>query len=269
MTKGVSGDVDLETFRYMALNSLRAINMKFRSDFEGPYIVAVDSSPSWRKEIFPFYKLKRHDSRESSPIDWELFYSCLSEIVQEIDEHLPFHVFKFDRCEADDVIGVLARKSIEEFKPVLLVSGDKDFIQLYIDSGTLLTIYDNVRDRYFVHDDPKRYLFEHIMKGDSGDSVPNVLSPENSFAIKQRMKPMRQKRLDDLWENGIDVFEQEQMRRVKLNRKLIDLSCTPRELQQGIIHKYNGLTPKRTNLLSYFQKHGLGKFASQLGDFRA
>ena len=42
--------------------------------------------------------------------------------------------------------------------------------------------------------DPNEYLYEHILKGDTGDGVPNVLSPDNTFVDGLRQKPLSKKR---------------------------------------------------------------------------
>ena len=44
--------------------------------------------------------------------------------------------------------------------------------------------------------DPEIYLKEHILRGDSGDGVPNVLSPDNTFVDGLRQRPLSKKKIE-------------------------------------------------------------------------
>ena len=59
----------------------------------------------------------------------------------ELKENFPYKVIHLEGCEADDVIGTLVERTQEfgNYEPVMIVSADKDFIQLHK--------YDNV-DQY-------------------------------------------------------------------------------------------------------------------------
>ena len=43
--------------------------------------------------------------------------------------------------------------------------------------------------------DPTIYLKEHILKGDTSDGVPNVLSPDNTFVDGLRQRPLSRKKI--------------------------------------------------------------------------
>jgi 5'-3' exonuclease len=78
-----------------------------------------------------------------------------------------------DRVEADDVIAVLA-KNYHESERVLIVSNDKDFQQLQRYPN--VEQYSLMKKQFLVCDNPEKFLMEHIIKGDSSDGIPNVLS---------------------------------------------------------------------------------------------
>ena len=46
------------------------------------------------------------------------------------------------------------------------------------------------------------YIIEHIVKGDAGDGVPNILSKDDVFMKGERQKPVSAKRLQEFIENG-------------------------------------------------------------------
>ena len=71
-------------------------------------------------------------------------------------------VLSVDNAEADDIIAILCREAHNNKEKVMIVSGDKDFIQLHK--------YDEVNQyspiqKKFVKDDTKKYLHEQIIKG--------------------------------------------------------------------------------------------------------
>jgi hypothetical protein len=248
-------EVEESLIRHMILNSLRRYNVKFRDEY-GPMILACDST-SWRKEKYPQYKAKRKSSREESPLDWGKFFGFLNNIRDEIAEEMPYPVVHVDRAEADDVIGVLV-ESTQEFgqnEPVMIISSDKDFIQLHRYSN--VKQFSPMKRNFLKVDDPVYYKFEHICKGDVSDGVPNMLSADNTFSDGLRQTPLRTKRIQE-WYNAYpnlcdeDVMTQEQYRNYCRNKLMIDLDCIPADIQSNIMDKYNSQQGKSNNkVLNY------------------
>ncbi|QIG70658.1 ribonuclease H protein [Rhizobium phage RHph_I1_18] len=261
-------NVDIEAFRHIVLNSIRAINMKFRAYTDYSRLVfAVDSPKSWRKQIFPYYKMNREVDKKKSAVDWSQLYACIKQVQSELMQHFPFQVIQIKHAEADDIIASIAKSRTAQNLYTLIVSGDKDFVQLQIDNQ-LVRQYDNVNDRYITVDDPKRYKFEHVIRGDRGDGVPNILSEDNCLVAKIRQKKVMTKTLDQWWEEGIDFTVVD---KVKLNRNitLIDLNKTPKPIYDQVIDQINSFEPKkRIDLLSYFASNNLKQLANNLGDFK-
>ena len=218
-------EVEESLIRHMILNSLRRYNVKFRDEY-GPMVLACDST-SWRKEKYPQYKAKRKTAREESPLDWGKFFGFLNGIRDEIAEEMAYPVLHVDRAEADDIIGVLV-ESTQEFgqnEPVMIVSSDKDFIQLHRYSN--VKQFSPMKRGLLKVDDPVYYKFEHICKGDVSDGVPNMLSADNTFSDGLRQTPLRTKRIQE-WYTALpnlcdeDVMTQEQYRNYCRNKLMID-----------------------------------------------
>ena len=170
----------------------------------------------------------------------------------------------FLNAEADDIIGVLARKSVLDQEDCLIVSGDKDFIQLQIDNE-YVTQWDKRQDKYVGSEDPKRYLFEHVLTGDRGDGIPNVLSPGDCFITKTRQRPMTQKRIDEFWDNPSEL---KQFPRFVENLKIIDLKCTPKEMQTNILTEYeNYIVNDKSQVQNYFISKRLKNLHKNYQDF--
>ena len=76
---------------------------------------------------------------------------------------------------------------------MLIVSGDKDFIQLQ--KHNFVTQYSPVLKKFVNGIDPDVYIKEHILKGDRSDGVPNFLSPDNTFVDEMRQRAISKKKL--------------------------------------------------------------------------
>jgi len=257
--------VEIETVRHMILNSLRAINSKFRNEY-GELVIAVDDNNSWRKQVFPYYKANRKVARSASDVDWGALFQCLSTVKEEIIENMPYKVVEVVGAEADDIIAWLSRHAVNAQEPCLIISGDHDFIQLQIDN-IFVKQYDTKHDRWITHDEPRRYLFEHVIKGDLGDGIPNAYSLDDHYVNKvSRAKPVTKKKLDELWENG--PGELASSPHFKRNLEMIDLRRTPEQIKLNIRDTYFALPNKdKSRVLNYFIKHSLRKLAQSLGDF--
>lgn len=257
-------EVDEDLVRHVSLDGIRLINSKFKRQY-GDLILAIDSSKgSWRKQVFPYYKAHRSINRKKSSIDWPELLRIMRVIKEEIKEHFPYKVIEVDHAEADDIIGVLAKKAVSENTECMIVSGDKDFIQLQINNN-LVQQWDKRTDRYIGAENPKRYLFEHVLKGDAGDGIPNILSPGNSFVNSIRQKPMTQKRIDSYWEDNTELREN---KRFIENLRIIDLSFTPENLKKDILDQYeNYKLNERSQLKNFFIEKRLKRLYENIQDY--
>lgn len=253
--------------RHMVLNSLRSYKTKFGEEF-GEIVIACDNTNYWRKQLFPYYKANRKKNQEKSELDWKAIFECLNKIRAELKEYFPYRVIDVESAEADDIIATLCN-NYGQFneKDILILSGDKDFIQLHVHSH--VKQYDPVRKKWVSHSNPNRYLIEHVLKGDSGDGVPNVLSSDNCFVIGERQKPLTQKKMDALIELGLDgKFDHSLARNYMRNKHLIDLSMIPEEIKEKIKESYEGQSDKgRDKLFNYFIANKLKNLMESIGEF--
>ena len=261
--------LDQGVVRHMILNSLRMHNQKNRDEF-GQMVIACDSS-SWRKEIFPEYKAARKKSREKSKLDWNKFFTMVNTVRDEIKENFSYPVVTVDRAEADDIIGILVSE-LQEFgrhEEILIVSGDKDFLQLQQFSN--VKQYSPVQRKFLECGDPHRYLFEHICKGDASDGVPNVLSSDKTFTEELRQTPLRAKRIDEWWENRHSLqnhMDQEVWRNYQRNDWMINLRKTPPEIRKEVINQVGEQSGKNNNkILNYLVTNRCGLLVESAQEF--
>lgn len=254
-------EVDPNLLRHMVLNSIRSIRMKFGSEY-GELVVACDSRHTWRKDIFPYYKITRKKDRDESELDWPKIFGYFADIRNEMTNQFPYRVIHVDGAEADDVIGTLTNDHKNDHK-ILIISADKDFRQLHCDN---VKQWNMITDDFIEVPDPAEFLAEHIIKGDASDSVPNCLSADNALAVGIRQKPITKKRLEQ-FKNG-DFPDELTKLHWERNQKLIDLSFTPENIKDQIRKEYELQAGKgREKLMTYFMNHKLKDLLERLSEF--
>lgn len=272
--KHTNATIEEGMVRHMILNSLRSYKAKFGSEY-GELVIACDNTNYWRRQAFPYYKANRKKNQEASELDWKAIFECLNKIRQELKDYFPYRVIDVESAEADDIIGTLVREfgcGEEETmfgldEPILILSGDKDFIQLHVHKN--VKQYDPTRKKWVAHDDPDKYLYEHILKGDAGDGVPNVLSSDDCFVIGVRQKPLTQKKIQALEELGLDgKFDHPLYRNFMRNKKLIDLNFTPEHIREKVMEQYNAQGNRdRSKLMPYFMANRLRNLMENISEF--
>ena len=262
-------EIKEDLLRHMILNTIRMYNTKFRDEY-GQLVIACDSS-TWRRDYFPNYKFKRREGREESSIDWEELFRIINGIRDDLKEHFPYKVVNVQGAEADDIIGTLTLETQEfgKHEPVMIVSADKDFVQLHKFNN--VKQYSPLLKKFVTEKNPRTFLLEHIFKGDSGDGVPNILSPDNTFVDGIRQSPVTKKKIQ-AWIDGIDnlesIMDADTYRNYIRNKKLIDLTETPDAVKQEIINNYEQQkVAQKSRVLNYLIKKRCKMLIDCVGDF--
>ena len=262
--------LDEDMVRHMVLSSLRLYKRKFGAEY-GELVICCDGPNCWRKEVFPHYKAGRRKAREKSQHDWSLIFNALHKIRDEIAENMPYAVLRFERAEADDIIGALCNAYGQHgvvTEKILIVSGDKDFVQLQKFDN--VTQYSPIMKKFITADvNPERFKQYHILQGDAGDGVPNFLSPGDTFVTGARQKPLPKKKLEE-WTlmQAVDYCTTEMLENYIRNKTMVDLDYIPEELQKQIVdayatYKYN----PRNKIFNYFVQHKLRKLTEEISEF--
>ena len=253
MMKSVNsnGVIPESLLRHMILNAIRSFRNKFSGEY-GDLILCSDSTQYWRKEIFPYYKANRKKAREESQIDWNAIHQILNKIKGEIEDNLPYKFIVVPRCEADDIIAVLCRNFSSEQK-ILIISGDKDFLQLQ--KFTNVNQYSPVLKVFMTEENPQQFLEEKIIYGDSGDGIPNILSDDDTFVTKKR-----QKRITAAYLARFSVLsaDSEVQKNYIRNTRLIDFDCIPKHREHTILDSFfDPIKGSSDKAHKYLMKNGL------------
>jgi hypothetical protein len=276
--KGTESEVK-NLIRHVTLSTLKSYKKKYGKEY-GQLVICCDGRKYWRKEYFEHYKASRKKSRDASHLDWKLIFDTLSEMREDLAKYFPYKVIHVDRAEADDVIAVLTKwvqdnelvteGLVEESQKVLILSSDKDFKQLQL--------YPNVKQwspmqkKYITatKQEIRDFMVEHIVKGDSGDGVPNILSKDDTFVSGERQKVMSAKRLQEFIENGEAACRNdEEKRNYARNQTLVDFFFIPEDVSKDIVDTYISSKPNgdKMTIMNYLVTNKCRLLLDELEDF--
>ena len=161
-----------------------------------------DAGLSFRHERYPEYKATRERLEPEQQADFDTGIERVSEILAGY--HVP--ILSLDGFEADDVIGTLARQAAERGLQAVIVSGDKDFVQMVGPGVSILNPwhgrpgrttekwYDesNAAERLGV---PANRVVDYLaLLGDSSDNVPGVkgIGDKTALALIEKWGPLEE-----------------------------------------------------------------------------
>ena len=254
--------------KHMILNSILSIKKKFGNDY-GNIVLCCDNKNFWRKDIFPYYKGNRKKIRENSGYDWSMIFNTITQTKKDLRDNFPYKIIEVERTEADDIIGTLV-KNFSKYEKTLIVSSDKDFKQLQRYPN--VTQYSPILKKYLVTDEPHKYIREHIIRGDSGDGVPNFLSDDDVFVTDKRQKPLSRKKLNewlDINRDPKDFCDSNMLSKYKRNEQLVDLSFVPDEIQDKILEEFSKEPDGDMNkVFNYFIENKMVLMMDEISNFK-
>lgn len=259
----------IRTLRLMVFSDILACKQRFAKRF-GDVVISVDGINYWRKDVFPYYKWDRKKIRtkEYADIEWKIVFAVIDTLIDDLRNYFPYKVIRLERAESDDIIAVLTKKFSKEGQEVLIASSDKDFIQLQKYKGVFQV--SPFRDRqYITEKNPIRYLQEKVLRGDSGDGVPNVLSDDSVFANGGRQTALRKNKIEEMIEHSPLYSTDETLKeRFIRNRTMIDFDYIPEEIEQEILNEYNKPKDyKQGNLFNFLMSNGCGLLGDKIEKF--
>lgn len=260
--------IDKQYALHIILNSIRRYNKMFRGDY-GEMIICCDSPYNWRKKVFEYYKYKRRQEKKKSSLDWDMIYECIEYAKSALSDGFPYLVIEHMMCEADDIIGTLARYATNKKEKTVIVSNDKDFVQLHSD---FVCQWRPCIDGYYNVPDIDAYMKEMYIRGDRDDGIPNIKSPYDIFTQEgKRQKPIYKKEIEKwIKDDDLSFLDTPELKaRYKRNKILIDLTYTPKAYQKEIINIYENreLRKNKKKMIAFFIKHRLKELQNKLNDF--
>jgi len=248
--------------RHLVLNMYRMYRKRFSAEF-GEIIICNDGREYWRKNSFPQYKANRKKQRKSSSVDWSEFYGIMNVIQDEVIKTFPYKNLQINDAEADDIIAIISKHNHNNEK-ILIVSSDKDFQQLQRYENVYQ--YSPIIKDFLICEDPENFLLEHIIKGDSSDGIPNILSDDDVFVEEnKRQKPCGKKKINTIKGELSEWTNSDNWNR---NQRMIDMNMIPEEVESSILEEYAKETiGKRSNMLDYFIQKNLKNLMESIEEF--
>ena len=276
--KGTESEVK-NLIRHVTLSTIKSYKKKYGKDY-GQIVICCDGRKYWRREFFEHYKAGRKKARDASDLDWGLIFDTLSEMRDDLAKNFPYKVLHLERCEADDIIAILTSYAqenelvqeglVEESQKILILSSDKDFKQLQLHPN--VKQWSPMQKKYVTATQREiiEYKIEHIVKGDAGDGIPNILSKDDVFVSGERQKPMSAKRLQDFIDNGFTACKNDEERRNwQRNSVLVDFDHIPPDVREQVITSYINTKPTgdKMSIMNYLIEHRCRLLLDELEDF--
>ncbi len=156
-----------------ALYGFTQMILKLMRDEKPDHLAVVfdTAEPTFRDEMYEDYKA----NRTAPPDDLVQQFPYFKPIL----EALSIFVLELPGFEADDIIGTLAKKLASDELEVVIVSGDKDLMQLVGDS---VKMFDSMKDRRIGEKEveaqfgvkPRQVIDVLGLAGDASDNIPGV-----------------------------------------------------------------------------------------------
>jgi hypothetical protein len=261
-----NGSVDENLVRHMILNTLRTYVRKFKQTHGPEVIIACDNRHYWRREVFEHYKAGRKKARAATGHDWTSIFESLNKIKQELKDSSPYKVIDAEGAEADDIIGALVQKYSSSQK-IMILSSDKDFAQLQRFPN--VEQYSPIMKKYIKEPFPLVQLKQLIIRGDKGDGIPNILSPDDVFVVGGRQKAITEAKIVNWLNQEPKQFCDDGMfRNYVRNETLIDLTKIPERVCVEIFSQYeNNKGKSRQEFMNYMMKNRLKNLIECIDEF--
>lgn len=243
----------MESVRYVLTSRLAVVARNMRS-YGTNRVLAFDDRRYWRRQVFPHYKAHRAAERAKSKFDWDKFLGFYDLYQDELKEFFPFKSIKVDFAEADDVIAILAPR-MSPHEKVCIGSSDTDNLQLQFIDPSIEQM--SFKTKKMITPKNSEYsLFDHIVRGDAGDGIPNIYSDADHFVQpdKKRQKSVMAVNVAE-WERHAHEPEKfcsdKMLARFNQNRMLIDYKFIPPSVATAIVDAYETAEAPKGKLFGY------------------
>ena len=220
-----------------AIKGVISMIQKLHDDYQPSHIAIVFDAPgkTFRSDIYPEYKAHRPPTEDDLKVQ-------IKPLIQLI-ESMGYPLIQISGVEADDVIGTLAKRAVENNMQVLISTSDKDLAQL-IDGNTRLidtmkmaiTDHDSVAARFKVEQLRPDQVVDFLgLVGDSSDNIPGVpkVGPKTAAkwlaeydsieAIVNKQEKIKGKVGENLRDNLDKLYLSKELAQIKLDVDLPDI----------------------------------------------
>lgn len=249
----------MDSVRFVLTNRLAEVSREMRK-FGKNRVLAFDDRQYWRRSFFPHYKAARVEQREKSKFDWDAFFGFYGIYKEELRESFPFKSIQVEGAEADDVMAVLGPR-VAVGEEVCIWSSDTDNLQIQ-NFDPRIKQFSYIKRKMITPASEKYNLFDHVVRGDAGDGIPNIYSTDDHF-VKPDKKRQKSIMATDVAEWQRHASEPEKfcsesmLARYKQNRTLIDYRYIPDDIATAIVDAYESTPVPQGKIFDYMVRHKL------------
>ncbi len=240
--------------------------LKMLQDYHAPYIAVIFDAAraNFRNDIYPEYKA----NRDETPDDLKPQFPLIREAVEAFD--MP--AIEQEGYEADDLIAAYTKEALAAGKKVVIVSSDKDLMQLVRPGVRML---DPMKGKWISEAEvlekfgvtPDKVVDVQSLAGDSVDNVPGVpgigiktaaqlINEYGSLeALLERAEEIKQpKRREKLIQHAEDA---------RVSKRLVALDeNAPTPISFADLKTHD---PDKPELMAFLQKHAFNSIIKRLG----
>ncbi len=240
--------------------------LKMFKDYHAPYLAVIFDAAreNFRNEIYPEYKANRDDTPEDLIPQFPL--------IRDATEAFDLPAIELEGYEADDLIAAYTKLARAQGKKVVIVSSDKDLMQLVGDGVRML---DPMKGKWVEEKDvhekfgvgPERVVDVQALAGDSTDNVPGV----PGIGIKTAAQLINEYgSLEELLEHAGEIKQPKRREKLienaenaRISKKLVKLddnAPVPVPLDDLKTHD-----PDKPGLMAFLEKHAFNSIIRRLG----
>lgn len=210
---------------------------------------------NFRNEIFSAYKATRSETPELLIPQFDLIHEAVHVL------NLPYVMQ--EGYEADDLIATYAKQAVDAGNEVIVVSGDKDLMQLICDK---VSYYDGMKDKYFGPEEvkekfgvyPDRVTDVQALSGDSIDNVPGVpgIGPKTAAELINQFGS-----LENLLQNAEQIPQNKRRQTILDNAEAARISYELVKLKTDVpvehqLSEFCCVAPKMETVMAFIDRLG-------------
>ena len=239
--------------------------LKLLRDYHAPYMAVIFDAAraNFRNDIYPDYKANRDETPEDLIPQFPL--------IKEATEAFDIPAIELEGYEADDLIATYARLAKEQGKKVVIVSSDKDLMQLVDDNVRML---DPMKDKWIEREQviekfglgPEHVVDIQALAGDSTDNVPGVpgIGIKTAAALIEEFGSLEKllDRAEEIKQKGRREKLLNHKEDARISKRLVRLEDhAPTPIDLGDLKTHN---PDKTQLIPFLEKHAFNSILKRL-----
>lgn len=189
----------------------------------------------WRTQLHCDYKGDRADLSLKTDFKPTFDYTYNTMIPNFIKMHPNIKSLRVEKMEADDLIAIICMemKDKQPNRPIYLVSGDEDFLQLGRPNLTFIN-YKVKKPFVLTEEESAKALRNKFINGDVSDCIPSIFPKGKKNKKKEILES--DAKLNEYLESNPDAKKQ-----YEFNKKMIDFRNIPKLYYNKVVKLYNKL----------------------------